>query len=86
MTYVMMHYEGHPVSSYYVIVEFASIQIFFGATVIGRYFEESSFFFFFFSSDLPDNLIHSNNRFFAISKDLSERKFMKIAQEMYNLV
>ena len=29
----MMHYEGVPVSSYYVIAEFASVQIIFGATV-----------------------------------------------------
>ena len=28
-----MHYEEHPVSSYYVIAEFASVQIMFGATV-----------------------------------------------------
>ena len=28
-----MHYEGVPVSSYYVIAEFASVQIIFGATV-----------------------------------------------------
>ena len=30
----MMHYERLPVSSYYVIAEFASLQIIFGATVI----------------------------------------------------
>ena len=29
----MMHYEGVPVSSYYVIAEFASVQIIFGATI-----------------------------------------------------
>ena len=29
-----MHYERLPVSSYYVIAEFASLQIIFGATVI----------------------------------------------------
>ena len=28
-----MHYEGVPVSSYYVIAEFASVRIIFGATV-----------------------------------------------------
>ena len=28
-----MHYEGVPVSSYYVIAEFASVKIIFGATV-----------------------------------------------------
>ena len=28
-----MHYEGVPVSTYYVIAEFASVQIIFGATV-----------------------------------------------------
>ena len=28
-----IHQEGHPVSSYYVIAEFASVQIIFGATV-----------------------------------------------------
>ena len=33
ITYNMMHYEGVPVSSYYVIPEFASVQIIFGATV-----------------------------------------------------
>ena len=33
ITYNMMHYEGVPVSSYYVIAEFASVQIIFGATV-----------------------------------------------------
>ena len=33
ITYIMRHYEGVPVSSYYVIAEFASIQILFGATV-----------------------------------------------------
>ena len=29
----MMRYKGHPVSDYYVIAEFASVQIIFGATV-----------------------------------------------------
>ena len=33
ITYNMMHYEGVPVSSYYVIAEFASVRIIFGATV-----------------------------------------------------
>ena len=33
ITYNMMHYEGVQVSSYYVIAEFASVQIIFGATV-----------------------------------------------------
>ena len=33
ITYNMMHYEGVPVSSYYVMAEFASVQIIFGATV-----------------------------------------------------
>ena len=33
ITYNMKHYEGVPVSSYYVIAEFASVQIIFGATV-----------------------------------------------------
>ena len=33
ITYNDMHYEGVPVSSYYVIAEFASVQIIFGATV-----------------------------------------------------
>ena len=28
-----MHYEGVPLSSYYVIAEFASVRIIFGATV-----------------------------------------------------
>ena len=28
-----MHYEGVPASNYYVIAEFASIQVIFGATV-----------------------------------------------------
>ena len=31
----MMHYEGVPVSSYYVIAEFASVRIIFGATLSG---------------------------------------------------
>ena len=30
----MMHYKGVPVGSYYVIAEFASVRIIFGATVI----------------------------------------------------
>ena len=30
----MMHFEGVPVSSYYVIAEFASVQLIFGATVL----------------------------------------------------
>ena len=29
----MMQYEGHPVGIFYVIAEFASVQIIFGATV-----------------------------------------------------
>ena len=33
ITYNMMHYEGHPVIGYYVIAEFVSVQIIFGATV-----------------------------------------------------
>ena len=33
ITSSMMHYEGYPVSSYYLIAEFASVQIIFGATV-----------------------------------------------------
>ena len=33
ITYSMMHYEGLPVSSYYVIAEFANVRIIFGATV-----------------------------------------------------
>ena len=32
-----MHYEGVPVSSYYIIAEFASVQIIFGATVYREY-------------------------------------------------
>ena len=34
ITYNIMHYEGVPVSIYYIIVEFASVQIIFGATVL----------------------------------------------------
>ena len=33
ITYNMVHHEGVPVSSYYVIAAFASVQIIFGATV-----------------------------------------------------
>ena len=33
ITYNMVHHEGVPVSSYYVIAEFASVRIIFGATV-----------------------------------------------------
>ena len=50
ITHNMMHYEGVPVSSYYVIAEFASVQIIFGATVCTsentsiRYFTEDRFF------------------------------------------
>ena len=33
IAYNMMHYEGVPVSIYYVIAEFTSVQIIFGATV-----------------------------------------------------
>ena len=36
ITYNIMHYEGVPVCSYYVIAEFASVQIIFGATVFAR--------------------------------------------------
>ena len=37
ITYNMMHYEGVLVSSYYVIAEFASVRIIFGATVSQHY-------------------------------------------------
>ena len=30
----MMHYEGRPVGSYYVIAEFSSVHMIFGATVL----------------------------------------------------
>ena len=33
ITYNMMYYKGVPASSYYVIAEFASVLIIFGATV-----------------------------------------------------
>ena len=36
-----MHYEGCPVSSYYVIAKFASVQIIFGATVYGKQYQRS---------------------------------------------
>ena len=41
ITYNMMHYEGCPVSSYYVIAKFASVQIIFGATVYGKQYQRS---------------------------------------------
>ena len=43
ITYNMMHYEGVPVSSYYAIAEFASVQIIVGATVFIKSLNEESF-------------------------------------------
>ena len=41
ITYNMMHYEGVPVSSYYVIAKLASVQIMFGATVCSLYHHDT---------------------------------------------